>query len=56
MPVRKAWSNLMTKVEHIVAEVDLQALADAKAAAKKQEVAEANKKGHLYTEWDGGDA
>ena len=45
LPVRKAWSGLMTKIELLVAELDLQAIADAKAAAKKQEVAEANKKG-----------
>ena len=44
----------MSKIERIVIEVDLQALADKKTAAKKREVAEANKKGHLYTEWDGG--
>ena len=48
----------MSKIERIVIEVDDKALADkraaAKAAAKMQEAAEATRKGHLYTEWDGG--
>ena len=54
VPVRKAWSNLMIKVERIAVEVDLQKVAEEKAATKKQEAEEASKKGHLYTEWDGG--
>ena len=53
-PVRRVWSNLMMKVERIVAEVELQAVADAWAAAKKKELAEQTEKGHLCTEWDGG--
>ena len=56
--VRKAWSNLMCKVERITVQVDLQKVAEEKAATKKQEAEEASKeaskKGHLYTEWDGG--
>ena len=44
----------MSKVERIVVEVELQAVADEKAATKKKDLAEANKKGHLCTEWDGG--
>ena len=58
LPVRQAWSNLMIKVERIAFEVDLQKVAEEKAATKKQEAEEASKeaskKGHLYTEWDGG--
>ena len=54
VPVRKAWSNLMCKVERITVQVDLQKVAEEKAAAKMKEAEEASKKGHLYTEWDGG--
>ena len=53
-PVRTAWANLMIKVERISAEVVVQAAADAKAAEKKRQIAEATEKGHLCTEWEGG--